>query len=72
MPGQERVQGPVWPPRVRPFKVVYGGLRRREAAVLDVAGFAPDLAAPELGGSKGSSASCPDAGFARWYWSKPR
>ncbi|MGD0699666.1 MAG: hypothetical protein ABSA02_07280 [Trebonia sp.] len=52
--------------------MVYGGLRRREAAVLDVAGFAPDLAAPELGGSKGSSASCPDAGFARWYWSKPR
>ena len=32
------------------FKVVYGrGLRRREAAMLDTAGFAPDPAAPELG-----------------------
>ncbi len=33
------------------FKVVYGwGLRRREAAMLDVADFAPNPAAPELGG----------------------
>jgi len=32
------------------FKVVYGwGLRRREAAMLDVADFAPNPAAPELG-----------------------
>jgi integrase len=33
------------------FKVIYGwGLRRREAAMLDVADFAPNPAAPELGG----------------------
>ena len=33
------------------FKVVYGwGLRRREAAMLDVADFAPSPAAPEFGG----------------------
>jgi site-specific recombinase XerD len=33
------------------FKVVYGwGLRRREAAMLDVADFAANPAAPELGG----------------------
>jgi integrase/recombinase XerC len=32
------------------FKVIYGwGLRRREAAMLDVADFAPNPAAPELG-----------------------
>jgi hypothetical protein len=32
------------------FKVVYGwGLRRREAAMLDVADFAPSPAAPEFG-----------------------
>jgi site-specific recombinase XerD len=33
------------------FKVIYGwGLRRREAVMLDVADFAPNPAAPELGG----------------------
>ena len=33
------------------FKVIYGwGLRRREAAMLDVTDFAPNPAAPELGG----------------------
>ena len=33
------------------FKVIYGwGLRRREAAMLDVADFGPNPAAPELGG----------------------
>ena len=33
------------------FKVIYGwGLRRRETAMLDVADFAPNPAAPELGG----------------------
>jgi hypothetical protein len=33
------------------FKVVYGwGLRRREAAMLDMADFTPSPAAPELGG----------------------
>ena len=33
------------------FKVIYGwGLRRREAAMLDVADFAANPAAPELGG----------------------
>ena len=33
------------------FKVVYGwGLRRREAVMLDVTDFAPNPAAPELGG----------------------
>ncbi len=32
------------------FKVIYGwGLRRRETAMLDVADFAPNPAAPELG-----------------------
>src|SRR5262249_41875430 len=36
------------------FKGIYGwGLRRRGAAMLDVAGFAPNPAAPELGGVGG-------------------
>ena len=40
------------------FKVVYGwGLRRREAAMLDVADFAPNPAAPELGSF--GSVPCP-------------
>ena len=49
---QSRRKG--WPAAFRDatvFKVIYGwGLRRREAAMLDVADFAPNPAAPELGG----------------------